>query len=151
QPSAAGEAALLLARSLVHEGRYDPEIAARVYGWWYRTKPGVDEATARALGAIPARSAPASADERAHAEPSVLARVAPPGVWGRCQDPAALAVSARLDSALTHPASADACAAVAIAIAHAVRTGEGAAAHRAASAWAAEAGADAAVRAALAA
>jgi fructose-1,6-bisphosphatase/inositol monophosphatase family enzyme/ADP-ribosylglycohydrolase len=168
QPSAAGEAALLLARSLVHEGRYDPEIAARVYGWWYRTKPGVDEATARALGAIPRRSAPASAAERAHAEPraavaaraavdsaarhaSVLARVAPLGVWGRCQEPETLAIAARLDSALTHPASADACAALVIAIAHAVRTGDGAAAHRAATAWATETGADAATCAALAA
>jgi fructose-1,6-bisphosphatase/inositol monophosphatase family enzyme/ADP-ribosylglycohydrolase len=172
QPSAVAEPALLLARSIAHEGRYDAAAVARAYGWWARTAPApLDPATARALGAIPVESAPASKAEeatieapaaaaaatRAEADPAShgsapLARVAPLGVWGHRLSPNALAAHARAESALTHPSPtcADACAALAVAIGDAVRSGEGpTAAHAAATDWAQRAGAAGPVQAAL--
>ena len=74
-----------------------------------------------------------------------LMRVSPLGIFGWRMPPAELARLAREDADITHPhpVCRDASAAFCVALAHAIRTGEGAeAAHAAALAWARGANAD---------
>ncbi|HZU07700.1 MAG TPA: inositol monophosphatase family protein [Chloroflexota bacterium] len=99
QPAAAGEQALVLARSIVQAGGYSAEAATQGYAWWAGTDP-------------PGQTA---AD-------SPLARLAPLALWGHRLTPEALAAAARADCALTdpHPVCADAGALLAVVLAHAV-------------------------------
>lgn len=158
QPTDDSELALMLARTLVRDGRYDPEAAAGSYAHWYASGPfDIGGTTRAALGAA-ARAGPGarvaaaarSANAGSQANGSLM-RVSPLGIFafGR---PAQAADLARLDSGLTHPhpVCRDACAVFTAAIAAAVAGGGGPpAAHSAALAEAARSGVDPAVTEAL--
>ena len=144
QPTDDSELALLLARTLARDGRFDPDAVGEVYRAWMQSDPFDIGGTTQA--GLLGRHDPAS-----QANGSLM-RVSPLGIWGHTLPPEELARLARLESALTHPhaACADASAAFVVAIAHAVRTGEGAAAaHAAALEWINGSGADDSVAAAL--
>src|SRR5205823_6465709 len=116
QPTGGSELALMLGRSILGVGGYDPEAAARAYGYWFESGPfDIGEATRRALSAIPlqawmqdrgheraASAARAAADPDSQANDSLM-RVSPLGIWGSNLDPGRLADLARADSQLTHP------------------------------------------------
>jgi len=142
QPSAGGEMALALARSILAADRFDAAAAVRAYREWYRSAPADVSPTTRAalVGYL-------MADSQA-GDP--LLRVAPLGLLAHAAGTEA-AAWAREDCALTHPnpACADGAAAVAVAVAAAVRGGGARGAHQAAVAWALEAGAAPAVVEAL--
>jgi len=139
QPTDASEMALVLSRSLYATGSYDPENAARAYAYWYHSNPfHFDDSVSQALGSIPAThllpwgSRTGGAAEmalatasRASQSPVSLMRQTPFGIWGHRLDPDTLADGARADSRLTHPHALgrESCAAVVVAIAHAVGTG----------------------------
>jgi ADP-ribosyl-[dinitrogen reductase] hydrolase len=156
QPAAAGEQALVLARSIVQAGGYAASAAAQAYAWWAGTDPPGRRAARAAPRGVEGGDGPTAADD------SPLARLAPLALWGHRLAPEALAAAARTDCALTdpHPVCADAGALLAVVLAHAVagRTLEAApcgagpeAVHAAAIAWAQAARLAPAVRAALAA
>ncbi|MBI3979286.1 MAG: ADP-ribosylglycohydrolase family protein [Chloroflexi bacterium] len=136
QPTDDSELALMLARAIVHARRPDPEVAARAYGWWYRSAPfDLGTTTRVALGAIasadPSRDRLVEIARQAAVRDSQangsLMRISPIGVWGALAPVDAVAAAARADSALTHPhpVCQEACATFAVAIAHAIRTGDG--------------------------
>ena len=104
-PSAATEAMLALARSLLAAGRYDAATAAAAYRSW--------------LGSAP----PGSAGD-ANTSAVALARAVCIGVWA-AGSPSRAAAAAREDAVLTgaSPACADACAACAAAVAAGVGGG----------------------------
>ncbi|HET9018270.1 MAG TPA: inositol monophosphatase family protein [Acetobacteraceae bacterium] len=91
QPGSGGEAALALARTLVGRTQYDADAAAEAHARWSRSGPA---------------GSPAEA---------VLMRAVPIGIWAG--DPTLAAAAAAQDAALTEPALAGACAAIAAAIA----------------------------------
>lgn len=108
QPTDDSEMALVLARTLVVRGRYDPSAVAGAYHYWHRSGP-FDEGgtTSQALGAI---RDPRTADNDARAAASrdsqangSLMRISPLGIFGHALPADALAEMARQDSALTHP------------------------------------------------
>lgn len=140
QPTDDSEMALLLARTLARDGRFDPESIREVYRAWMESGPFDLGGTTEA--GLLGRHDPAS-----QANGSLM-RVSPLGIWGHALPPDELARLARVESGLTHPHAAcgDASAAFVVAIANAIRTGEGpAAAHGAALAWSKQAKADASV------
>ena len=143
QPTDDSELALLLARTLARDGRFDAEAVADVYRAWVASNP-FD------IGGTTSAGLSGRHDHASQANGSLM-RVSPLGVWGHALSPAELARMARSESAITHPhpACCDASAAFTVAIAHAVRTGDGPAAHRAALAWAGGANGDASVVTAL--
>jgi ADP-ribosylglycohydrolase/fructose-1,6-bisphosphatase/inositol monophosphatase family enzyme len=134
QPTDDSELALMLARSILQAGCYDPESAAQAYSYWYESKPfGMGRTTHQALSAISrgdltastaAEKARNAADPNSQANGSLM-RASPLGIWGWRLSPDELASHARADSALTHPhpACQDACVVFTIAIAHAIRAG----------------------------
>jgi len=144
QPTDDSEMALALARAIVaHEG-FEREAALEAYREWLRSSPfDVGDTVGAAL--------------RDHANPASqangsLMRASPLGVYAQGLEPRLAAELARQDASLTHPSPVcgDATAAYVVAIAHAVRVGDGAeAAHRAAAEWADAAGAALLVREAL--
>lgn len=134
QPTDDSEMALLLARTIVEQGGYDAEAAARAYGWWYESRPfdigcTVGNAVrAAARASQNGRSAEAAAREAAeHRLDSqangALMRVCPLGIYGAGLQPEAVAEYARADASLTHAnvVCQDANAVFALAIAKAVR------------------------------
>jgi ADP-ribosyl-[dinitrogen reductase] hydrolase len=134
QPTDDSELALMLARSIVQAGKYDPEAAARAYSFWYNSKPfDIGQATAQALSAITrvdiqAGGASAKARKAASMESQAngsLMRLSPLGIWGHALPADKLAQLARTDSSITHPNTntRDAAAVLAVAIAHAISTG----------------------------
>ena len=156
QPTDDSELALSLARSMVHAGGYDADAAAAAYGAWYRSHPfDKGSTTSQALCAVsepapdrrtgsaeatlqggrtaavggPAHQASHAANPQSQANGSLM-RISPLGVFGYEQPVEALVAMAREDSGLTHPhlACRDACAAYTVAVAHAIRTGDPAAA-----------------------
>jgi ADP-ribosylglycohydrolase len=144
QPTDDSELALLLARALARDGRLDAESVREIYHAWMDSGP-FD------IGGTTSAGLDGRHDVESQANGSLM-RVSPLGIWGHALPPAELASLARAESAVTHPHAAccDASAAFVVAVAHAVRTGEGAAAaHAAALAWAREAAAQASVVAAL--
>jgi ADP-ribosylglycohydrolase/fructose-1,6-bisphosphatase/inositol monophosphatase family enzyme len=143
QPTDDSEMALLLARTLARDGRFDPEAIREVYRAWMESGPFDIGGTTEA--GLLGRHNPAS-----QANGSLM-RVSPLGLWGHALPADELARVARVESALTHPhaACADASAAFVVALAHAVHTGDGAAAHAAALDWVTASGADRSVAAAL--
>jgi ADP-ribosylglycohydrolase len=160
QPTDDSEMALMLARSLVREGRYDRGKVLTAYLHWWRYAWDRGGNLSRALG--PA-SAGATVEERLalvaeHANASEsgqsngsLMRISPLGIFGASR-PGEAARWAREDSRLTHPhpVCQDACAAFVAAIAHAVAHAGGAEeAYRAALAEASGPGVRASVRSAL--
>ncbi len=132
QPTDDSEMALALARSIVSLGRFERGAALEAYLGWLHTSP-FD--VGRTVGAaLRDRPNPAS-----QANGSVM-RAAPLGVHAWALAPAMVAELARQDSSLTHPSPVcgDASAAFVVAVAHAIREGDGpAGAWRAASEWAA--------------
>ncbi len=146
QPTDDSEMALMLARTLADGGHDDPERTLEAYRWWLRGGPFDCGNTTHA--GLTGRPNPMSEANGA------LMRISPLGVWGHALAPDALAQRARADARLTHPnpVCTDSAAAFTVAVAHAVRTGEGAgAAYGAALRWAREGRAHAAVVGALAA
>jgi ADP-ribosylglycohydrolase/fructose-1,6-bisphosphatase/inositol monophosphatase family enzyme len=144
QPTDDSELALMLARTLVRDGRHDPQGMLLAYRHWLASGPfDVGMATARAL----AGQGP-SAETQANGS---LMRISPLGLFAAGR-PALGADLARQDSRLTHPhpVCQDACAVFVAALAHAVAHGDGAeAAHRAALAEADRSAVQPAVRAVL--
>ncbi len=134
QPTDDSELALMLARSIVQAGKYDPEAAARAYSFWYHSKPfDMGQATSQALSAITrndinAGSASAKARKAASADSQAngsLMRLSPLGIWGHAIPADKLAQLARADASLTHPNAntREAAAVFAVAIAYAISTG----------------------------
>jgi ADP-ribosylglycohydrolase/fructose-1,6-bisphosphatase/inositol monophosphatase family enzyme len=146
QPTDDSEMALALARCLVAEGRYRPEAALAAYRAWLRSGPfDVGQTTRAALMGYLIGESQANGS---------LMRASPLGVFCHARGRAAAAELAREDSALTHPhpVCLAAVAAYVVAVAHAVREGDGpSGAYRAARDWAREAQAPAPVQDALAA
>jgi len=144
QPTDDSEMALALARSIVAAGGFEREAALAAYRHWLRSGPFDVGGTVGA--ALRDRPNPAS-----QANGSLM-RASPLGVYAHALDPALAAELARQDSSLTHPSPVcgDATAAFVVAVAHAVREGDGAeAAWRAAVEWADRAGSALLVREAL--
>jgi ADP-ribosylglycohydrolase len=109
--------ALMLARTLVREGRYDDQTVREAYHHWYRSAPfDIGTTTRAALATRDLRH-----DSQANGS---LMRISPLGIFGAGR-PAEAAAWARADSRLTHPhlVCQDACAAFVAAIATAVGTG----------------------------
>jgi len=150
QPTDDSEMALMLARSIVAEGRYMPAAALDAYVHWVRSRPFDIGRTTRAALAAAAEAdvdvtasldevqrarmerAAAAASQDSQANGSLM-RISPLGIFaagraGRARSPGEAAAWAREDSGLTHPhpVCREACAAYVAAIAAAVQ-GEGAA------------------------
>ncbi len=144
QPTDDSELALMLARTLVRDGGMMQERVRRSYWGWLESGPfDVGITTEVGLTELP------NVESQAN---GALMRVSPLGVFGWCLPPAELARLAREDADITHPhpVCRDASAAFCVALAHAIRTGEGAeAAHEAAMVWARAARADSDVIATL--
>jgi len=119
QPTDDSEMALALARAIVTHRGYDAETTLRAYREWYRSSPFDIGTTTRAalVGYLMAES---------QANGSLM-RVSPLAVFGHRLSPEALADFAQQDSALTHPnpVCQASVAAFAVAVAHAVRHGDG--------------------------
>jgi ADP-ribosylglycohydrolase/fructose-1,6-bisphosphatase/inositol monophosphatase family enzyme len=144
QPTDDSEMALALARSVVSSGGFEREAALEAYRAWLRSAPfDVGGTVGAALRDHPNPASQANGS---------LMRASPLGVYAHALDPALAAELARQDSSLTHPSPVcgDATAAFVVAVAHAVREGDGAeAAWRAAVEWAGRAGPALLVREAL--
>jgi ADP-ribosylglycohydrolase/fructose-1,6-bisphosphatase/inositol monophosphatase family enzyme len=135
QPTDDSEMALMLARSIVKEGRYDRAAALDGYVHWHDSDPfdmgGTTRAALQAGSLAKAREerlkwAAESAKQDSQANGSLM-RISPIGILGAA-DPIAAADWAREDSALTHPHEVcrEACAAFVAAIATAIGAGVGA-------------------------
>jgi ADP-ribosyl-[dinitrogen reductase] hydrolase len=134
QPTDDSELALALARSIVAGSGYRQEAAARGYVDWYQSHPfDVGGTTAQALGSVSADDllagraaaiANARGNRLSQANGSLM-RISPLGIWGASVPADQLAEHARADSQITHPnpVCQEACAAYAVAIAHAIATG----------------------------
>lgn len=129
QPTDDSELALMLARSLLKEGRFDPRQVIEAYVHWYESDPfDLGNTLSAALGAAAGgrtpserlRRAQESADRASQANGSLM-RVSPLGIFG-WQRPEEAAVYALVDSAFTHPNEVclEACAVFVRAIAAAV-------------------------------
>jgi len=140
QPTDDSEMALMLARSIVRAGRFDPGEVAVAYAHWFESSPfDYGHTTAQALrpavaalrrGESPASVAAAawSAANRESQANGALMRVSPLGIFAHTLPAAAAADLAREDAALTHPhrVCQDASAVFVVAIAHAIATGSNA-------------------------
>ena len=146
QPTDDSEMALMLARTLARDGVYESQAALAAYRAWRDSGPfDIGSTTSAGLAGRPNHTSQANGS---------LMRISPLGIYSHALAPAEAAELARQDSRLTHPnpVSTDACAAFTVAVAHAVRTGDGPqAAYEAALRWAGEANAESSVREALAA
>jgi ADP-ribosylglycohydrolase/fructose-1,6-bisphosphatase/inositol monophosphatase family enzyme len=144
QPTDDSEMALALARSIVSLDGYEREAALEAYRDWLRSSPfDVGDTVAAALRDHPNPASQANGS---------LMRASPLGIYAQALEPSLAAELARQDASLTHPSPVcgDATAAYVVAIAHAVRVGDGAeAVWRAAVEWADAAGAALLVREAL--
>jgi ADP-ribosyl-[dinitrogen reductase] hydrolase len=141
QPTDDSEMALALARSIVARDGFERESAFEGYRAWLRSSPfDVGRTVGAALRDRPNPASQANGS---------LMRASPLGVYAHALEPALAAELARQDSALTHPnpACGDATAAFVLAVAHAIRHGDGPEpAWRAAVEWSAGAGASRLVR-----
>ena len=119
QPTDDSELALTLGRSILEQGRYEPEAALAAYRAWLRSGPFDVGGTIRA--ALADRANPAS-----QANGSLM-RVSPLAVFAHDAPLAEAAQMARQDCRLTHPnpVCEDAVAAYVAAIRHALREGDG--------------------------
>lgn len=114
QPTDDSELALMLARSIVAEGRYEPARAAEAYGFWYASGPfdigtttrhavsPAAAAVARGENALVAASQSASATSQANGS---LMRVSPLGIYGAGRSSVEVVDLAVQDSAITHNSS----------------------------------------------
>jgi ADP-ribosylglycohydrolase/fructose-1,6-bisphosphatase/inositol monophosphatase family enzyme len=144
QPTDDSEMALALARSILGRGRFEREAAREAYRRWMRSSPfDVGGTVAAALRDHPNPASQANGS---------LMRACPLGILAHALSPTQAAELARQDSSLTHPSPVcgDATAAFVVAVAHAVREGDGGErAWRAAVEWVRSAGAALLVREAL--
>lgn len=139
QPTDDSELALMLARSIVRRGGYEPAEAAVSYALWLGSSPfDVGGTTRQALqpalaawrrdetGAAVADAARRAASEHSQAN-GALMRVSPLGIFAHSLPPQAVAHLARADAGLTHPhqVCVDANAVFVVAIARAVGRGTG--------------------------
>jgi ADP-ribosylglycohydrolase len=159
QPTDDSEMALMLARTLVRDGHYDPGAVLEAYVHWYESGPfDVGGTVRRALRAAARGTTRAERLALAAAEADAgrptngsLMRISPLGIFGTGR-PAEAAALARHDSRLSHPnpLCQDACAVFVAALATAIASGGGPeAAYAAARAEAARPQVQAAVRQAL--
>ncbi|MGI5939245.1 MAG: ADP-ribosylglycohydrolase family protein [Thermoleophilia bacterium] len=137
QPTDDSEMALMLARSIIRAGRFDPSEAAVAYAHWYASPPfdygaATTQALMPAVAALKRGEDPASVAATARSTAAresqangALMRVSPLGIYAHTLSPAAAADLARQDAAITHPnrVCRDASATFVVAIAHAVATG----------------------------
>ena len=117
QPTDDSEMALLLARMLADQGRYDPEEAGKAYLFWLDSEPFDCGMTIyRGLRGRP------NPDSQAN---GAMMRISPLGIFGADHDSEHVAEWARQDAAITHPhpVCQQANALFTMAIAHAVRQG----------------------------
>ena len=119
QPTDDSEMAMALARSIVAEGRFDRAAVKRAYQEWLRSGPFDIGGTVRA--ALADRLNPHS---KANGS---LMRASPLGIFAHALDARSAAELGHHDSRITHPnpACLDTVAVFVIAIAHALRTGDG--------------------------
>lgn len=117
QPTDDSGMALLLARMLVGQGRYDPEEAGKAY--LFRLDSGPFDCGMTVSGGLRGRPNP---DSQAN---GAMMRISPLGIFGAKHDLEHVAEWARQDAAITHPypVCQQANALFAMAIAHAVRHG----------------------------
>lgn len=118
QPTDDSEMALALARSIMSCGRFDPVDVHVAYRTWLESNPfDVGQATASGLRGRHLLESQANGS---------LMRVSPLGIFGHAMAPDTLAELAREDSSLTHrhPVCRDSAAVHAVAVAHAIRTGD---------------------------
>lgn len=133
QPTDDSELALVLARTLLHEGTYAGEKVAAAYAYWRESGPfdvggtigaatGAMLAAQRTPGASLVEAARRAAIERSEAN-GALMRQSPLAIWGHAQAPEALDHEVRADTRLTHPSAVcqDASAAFIVALAAVVR------------------------------
>ncbi len=117
QPTDDSEMALLLARMLADQGRYDPEEARKAYLFWLDSNPfDCGMTISRGLRGRP------NPDSQAN---GAMMRISPLGIFGANHDSQHVAEWARQDAAITHPhpVCQQANALFTMAIAHAVRQG----------------------------
>lgn len=134
QPTDDSEMALLIARTLLRDGRFDDEQIAHAHAFWLDSGPfdvgsTIGHATSVMLAAK-RRGDPVAASGRAAANVQseangALMRQSPLALWGHSLAPDELDRMARADAALTHPnpVCADASAAFIVALAATVREG----------------------------
>jgi len=131
QPTCDSEMALLLARSITHEGKYDAEKVARAYRYWFHnTHPiGLGSTTTGALRDI-TEDTHVAATMRQHASQQSqtngsFTRISPLGIYGYRKTPDVLWELADRESALTHanPICRQCCAIYVDAIAYAIGKG----------------------------
>jgi ADP-ribosylglycohydrolase len=131
QPTDDSEMALSLARSIAENGAFDAVQAVEAYRRWHRSAPFDIGTTTRT-----ALSGYVVGDSQANGS---LMRASPLGIFAHAVTAERAAEMARADSELTHPHAVcrDAVAAYVVAVAHAIRYGDGAeAAYAAALGWA---------------
>ena len=117
QPTDDSEMALLLARMLADQGRYDPEEARKAYMFWLDSGPF--DCGMTVAGGLRGHPNP---DSQAN---GAMMRISPLGIFGANHDAELVAEWARQDAASTHPhpVCQQANALFTMAIAHAVRRG----------------------------
>jgi len=117
QPTDDSEMALMLARMLVEQGRYDPGQARKAYMFWLNSDPFDCGMTISA--ALQGRPNPESQANGA------LMRISPLGIFGANHDLADVAQWAQQDASITHPhpVCQQTNALFAMAIAHSIRHG----------------------------
>lgn len=117
QPTDDSEMALLLARSLVAEGIFDPAAVKKAYNFWLESGPF--DCGNTIWSGLSGRHSP---DSQAN---GAMMRISPLGIFGVNYDLEQVAQWARQDAAITHihEVCQQANALFAMAIAHAVRTG----------------------------
>jgi ADP-ribosyl-[dinitrogen reductase] hydrolase len=112
QPTDDSEMALALARSIMSHGAFDPEAAARAYGWWYDSHPfdigrttcaAISAAAAAAHAGQSAAEAAMNAAQKESQANGALMRVSPLGVLGAWAGEGKAAQWAEKDALLTHP------------------------------------------------
>ena len=119
QPTDDSELALMLARMLVEQEKYDPVEARKAYVFWLDSKPFDCGATVSSgLRGCPNLESQAN---------GAMMRISPLGIFGANSELDQVAEWARQDAALTHPhpVCQQANSLFAMAIAHAIRTGCG--------------------------
>lgn len=155
QPTDDSEMALMLARSILKAGGYDPAAALDAYAHWYQSHPfdigGTTIAALRPAAHSPREERLAVVAEVARGESQAngsLMRISPLGIFAS-KHPEAAPGWARADSALTHPNAVcrEACAAFVAAIGAAIRGATAEEAFEAARAEAARGGEEAVIEA----
>ena len=117
QPTDDSEMALLLARMLADQGRYDPDEARKAYILWLDSGPF--DCGMTVAGGLRGRPNP---DSQAN---GAMMRISPLGIFGANHDAELVAEWARQDAAITHPhpVCQQANALFTMAIAYAIRQG----------------------------